>query len=105
MSVALKPAIALVPNIEDTVREYVELKAQSEQLEKAMKRLRNVLEVALSGEPEHKAVIAGFRLVLIEVERDNFNLKKAKEELDGRMLRPYISISKYTQLRLTKDEE
>jgi hypothetical protein len=95
-----KPAIALVPNIEETVREYARLKNEAAELETHLKRLRNVIEVALSGEPEHKATIAGIHLSLVEVERDNFNLKKAMEKLDGRVLRPYITTSRYTMLKL-----
>jgi hypothetical protein len=101
MQVALKKsAVEVVPNIEETVRELARLKEESAKLEALMKRLRNVVEVALAGEPDRRAEIAGFVCSVSDVERDNFNLKKALEKLDGRVLRPFITTSKYTQLRI-----
>jgi hypothetical protein len=97
-----KSPVALIPNLEEAAAEYMRLKAQSAELDAAMKRLRNVLEVAVGAAPEKKAVIAGFKFALVEVERDNFNLKKALEKLDGRVLRPFITTSRYTQLREIK---
>jgi hypothetical protein len=94
--------VELVPNIEEAALEYMRLKAQAAELDAAMKRLRNVIEVAIAEEPEKRAVIAGFRFALVTVERDNFNLKKALEKLDGRVLRPYITTSRYTMLKVSE---
>jgi hypothetical protein len=107
MQNALKSPVELVPNIAETVVEYQAAKDQMAALEAVLKRLRNVIEVALADQPEQKAEIAGYRCAVIEVERDNFNLKKALEKLDGRVLRPFITTSKYTQLRVvgTKGDE
>lgn len=95
-----KSPVALIPNLDEAAAEYMRLKAQSAELEAALKRIRNVLEVAVGSAPEKRAEIAGFKFALVEVERDNFNLKKALEKLDKRTLRPFITTSRYTQLRV-----
>lgn len=96
----MQNAVVVVPNLDETVLEYARLKEEHAALEKTMKRLRNVIEVALAEQPEHRATIAGFRLALVPVERRSFDLKAALEKLDKRKLRPFISTSEYTQLRL-----
>ena len=81
------------------ITQYLEAKAKLEADESALKALR--LEV------EPMVIAAGGTLIqdnvtlkLIDIERENFNLKAAKETLDGRILRPFISISEYKQLRV-----
>jgi len=98
----MKNALSLVPNVEEAAQEYLRLKAQAAELEAAMKRLRNVLEVAVGESPDRRAEIAGVTFALVDVERENFNLKKALEKLDRRALRPFITTSRYTQLRVVE---
>lgn len=100
--VVMENALKLVPQVEEAAVEYMRLKAQVAELESAMKRLRNVIEVAIAEEPDRRATLAGFRFSLVDVERDNFNLKKALEKLDGRALRPFISTSRYTMLKVSE---
>lgn len=92
MSIALKPAITLVPNITEAVTEYARLRDEEKQIAAAKAKLANVIRVALSAEPGSRAVIAGWECKVTETAGyEKFDLKSALEKLDRRTLRPFIS--------------
>lgn len=84
---------------QDVVNEYLEAKRKFEEAEANLKKLRVEVEplVAAAG---GTLIQDNVVLKLIDMERENFNLKAAKEKLDMRQLNPFISISEYKQLRI-----
>lgn len=93
-------SVSRVPNVEEVAAEYLQLKAVAAELEAEMKGLRGVLEAAVGECPDRTAELAGVTFTLVDVERENFNLKKAVEKLGRRALRSFITASRYTQLRV-----
>lgn len=84
--------------IEQAVLEYIALKAQMEQIEGHLKRVRPVIEDAVPlGETK---VIAGHKISHTEAIRENFQLKAARFTVPAEVLAPFITISTYTQLRV-----
>ena len=82
-----------------TIEQYLEAKRAFDQAEAELKTLRLKVEplvVAAGGTLMHGNV----EIKLVPTEREVFNLRNAKEKIDGRILRPFISISEYNQLRV-----
>lgn len=86
---------------EKVAKEWIELKAQKMELEHRLDELKEVLEGILQDEPERSAEFCGFKFTLSEVEREFFKLSEAKKKIDGRMLKPFITLSKFMQIRTT----
>lgn len=100
-----KPALESVPkvpklSVEEAVKEYVAQKKEIERLERQIAKLKPIIESRLEAEPEHKALIAGYLVSLTEISRELFDLKGAREKIDGRVLRPYLKTVTYQQLRV-----
>jgi hypothetical protein len=95
----LNEAVANFVSLDNAVREYLKLKAQLAEIEARMKEVRIPIEeaLALRGEPME---IAGFNCTLQPCERENFNLKEARKHIKESVLEPYLSTSRYNQLRI-----
>lgn len=89
------PATAL----ENAVAQYVDAKRAIERLELVMKSHRPVIEEALQA-AGGKSEIAGHKLSLVQFERESFSLKEAKERLDLRILKPFITVTAVSQIRI-----
>lgn len=83
------------------VTKFAALKNAIEDLEVEMAPVKANLTKVVAG-MGGKLEIGEFRLNVADVTRENFNLKAACEKLDRRVLRPFISETKYQALRLTR---
>lgn len=88
-------------SLEQIAIEWIELRGQKMALEKRLEELKNILEPALEEKPNCSMEIDGWKFALVKSEREFFKLKEAKENLDNRILRPYIFTSKYNTIRTT----
>lgn len=87
------PKIELSP--EKAAKEWIELRVSQKEIEKRLSEIKPVLEKALRKAPEKTQ----WGLVLVDISRPTFALKKALEKLDRKILAPFISKSKYAQIR------
>lgn len=85
--------------IADLAKEWLTLKDEQKTIERRLSELKKELEPYLEKQPDKNAELAGFRFTLIHSERESFKLSEAKEAIDNRTLRPYISLSSFTQIR------
>lgn len=86
-------------NLDEKIAEYQKIQKQIKELEERLKPVKAVLE--------EQALNAGgvvstetHIVKLIEMSRENLNLKEAKKEL-GDALSPFISTTHFTQLRVS----
>lgn len=86
-------------SIEDTLKQYLALKARIESLEQALNASKEELEIAVS-HSGGSLEVGTYKLHLIDCTRETFRLKEAKLHIE-QVLKPYISHSQYTQLRVT----
>lgn len=80
-------------------KEYVHLKTDLKFLEKRLEELKEVIEPALRELPEKTAEWHGWKFSLVEFEKENFSLSKAREKIDGRTLAPFVTVSPIVQIR------
>ncbi len=86
-------------DIEEAAREWVDLKSEKMRIENRLDELKKPLEGFLGKQPEKCAEMFGWKFSLVETERESFKLSAAKEKIDGRILKPYITLSKFNQIR------
>jgi hypothetical protein len=86
-------------SLEHAAREWLELKAREEATEERLKELKAVLEPALRSAPGQAMKLAGKRFKLSEFPRESFQLARAKEKIDGRVLAPYITTTDVVTIR------
>lgn len=89
------------PSKKNLLASWIDVKAQIERLEKEKSELKEKLEKVLEKEPDQTLELNGWKCTLVESSRESFRLKEAKIELDLKVLKPFISISKFTQIRTT----
>lgn len=87
--------------IEIAAKEWIRLKTEKLGLESRIEETRKILEPYLESQPEGAAELVGFRFKLVTSEREFFKLAAAKEKIDGRILKPYITLSTSNQIRTT----
>jgi regulator of replication initiation timing len=87
------------PSKQTTLALWVALTSQIKRLEKQKEDLKPQLEKILEKEPENTLELDGWRAILVASERESFRLKEAKEKIDEKVLKPFITHSKYTQIR------
>lgn len=83
------------------LQEFAALKNALEDAETALAPVKAAMlktVTAMGGRLE----MGGYTVTVVDVERDVFNLKAAREKLDGRILKPFITKSKYPAIRLTR---
>lgn len=89
----------------EALNKYTALKAQIAELEEQMKPFKAKLEIAAQRSSDGIIVINDHKVHLVPVSRENFGLKKAKETLDQKafekFLAPFITVSNYTQLKVS----
>lgn len=86
-------------SIEKAAKRWIELKTLQKETEKEFSELKPLLEEALKEEEEKALELNGWKFSLVEFEKENFSLSKAKEKIDGRTLAPFISTSNVVQIR------
>lgn len=86
-------------SVENSAKEYLDLKLEKAKIEKRIDELKMELEPFLEEQPEKTAEMCGWKFSLIESERESFKLSAAKEKIDGRTLKPFITLSKFNQIR------
>ena len=102
---ALRPAMGSETSIEDVAREYFEVKDEIKRLEARKDELHPILEARLRKAPKWKETIGGIPLYGRKGSRRNFNLGDAEEVIDGRTLRPFISVSKWFEIRRSRSSK
>jgi len=85
--------------IEKAAKDYISLKNRIAKLEKKKEEMGDVLKPWLFTQKDQTAELHGWKFSLVETERENFKLSAAKEKIDGRTLAPFITTSKFTQIR------
>lgn len=97
-------------HINETAAEYFELKDQAKKIEDRLAQLRPILEThiksqtgSLTGESNAAVTIqvGDYGLNLSPAKRDNYDYKKAIEEL-GEIAKPYLRHTWFTILKVTK---
>lgn len=86
-------------NIGSLLSEYIELKNRRAEIEKQMEEMKPEIEKFLEEQPEKAFQVGNWKINLVHSKKESFNLKKAKENLDGRVLKPYLKVSEFTQIR------
>ncbi len=89
------------PTPEKAAAEWIELKTQKAQIEGRLDELKKILEPFLENEPDKRAFLHGFDFFLVETSREYFDLKRAREKIDGRVLAPYMASTSYSSIRTT----
>jgi hypothetical protein len=84
---------------EKAAKEWIDLKAQKVVLEKRIDELKQVLEPFLGKQKDRTVELKGWRFSLAEIEREYFKLAEAKQKIEHKILKPFIQISKYIQIR------
>lgn len=86
-------------NLDEQITEYQKIQRQIKELEERLKPVRAILEESALN--AGGVVTTETHVVkLVEISRENLNLKEAKKEL-GDKLNPFISTTHYTQLRVS----
>jgi hypothetical protein len=85
----------------DIARRYKALMAEMEQIERMVKPYRDTLELAAM---ESNGVIdlGTYRITVTPVEREVFSIKSARESLGYMILKPFLRVSKFNQLRIVE---
>ncbi len=86
--------------LDQAVLSYKEIKAKISFLENELKTHKEVIEAAASKTADGKIITQDYKITLTIAERENFSLKNAKAVL-GDSLKPFISTSAYTTLRVS----
>lgn len=86
-------------NIESVAKEYLLLKNEKSQIEKRLDELKSQIEPFLEQQPEKAFEVHNWKMTLVHSKREIFNLLKAKENMDGRVLKPYLKTSEFSQIR------
>ena len=88
-------------DLSDVARRYKALIAEIEQLEKMVKPYRDTLENAAL---ESNGVIdlGSYRVTVTPIEREVFSIKRAREVLGQTVLKPFLRVSKFNQLRVVE---
>lgn len=81
------------------LQEYNRVNEEIKALEERKALLKQQILPAVDHAKGHLE-IEGWEAVAREKIREIFNLSKAREKIDGRVLRPYITESKYVELRV-----
>ena len=87
--------------LDQAVLTYQEIKAKIAFLENELKAPRAIIEEAASKTEDGKIITASYKITLSIAERENFSLKNAKAVLGEAALKPFISTSAYTTLRVS----
>lgn len=96
-------AVALkgLESIETMARDYKRLSREIELLEKQKKQLANFLLAQVKMQPEGELTVGNFRLKLVEVARENFDLKSARSHISAEVLSPFIKVSVFDYVRVS----
>ncbi len=86
-------------SVEEAAREWTDLKSEKMRIENRLDELKKPIEEFLGKQPEKTAELHGWKFTLVATERESFRLSAAKEKIDGRILKPYITLSKFNQIR------
>jgi hypothetical protein len=85
----------------NTVNTYRALKRQIQRLEEELKEKRDALEAAARQTPDGVLETPDFKITLTLAQRENFNLKTAKQVLGEEALKDFISVTNYTLVRVS----
>lgn len=86
---------------EDVAQEWLELREKKMLLEKRIDEIKPILETYLALDPSYEMEMCGHKFKLVNSEREFFKLAEAKKNMDGRILRPYITTTSFNQIRVT----
>lgn len=89
------------PNLDQDVIDYKDLAAKIKFFSEKQKAVRDRIEAAVTKIPEGKIITPEYAIVLTVCERETFSLKDAKAVLGEAKLKPFMSSTVYTQLRVT----
>lgn len=87
--------------INQAVLSYKEIKAKITYLENELKTHKEVIEEAAKSTENGSIIREEWKVVLTIAERESFSLKNAKAVLGEATLKPFISTSTYTVLRVS----
>lgn len=86
---------------EAVAKEWIVLKARKNAIEGRLEKLKVVLEPLLESRPEKRAELAGWEFRLNRKTRESFKLGDAKEKIALSVLKPFITVSEYNEIRTT----
>jgi hypothetical protein len=87
-------------SIKVDVQSWREISAKIAFLSEQLKPIKERLEFAAAKAPEGKIITEEYAISLTLCQRDNFNLKAAKAALGEEKLKPFMTATAYTQLRI-----
>lgn len=98
-------ALKMVPqDNEGKAREYRRIQNEIKNLEDMAKLYRDDLD-AVAKANGGQVDCGQYRIKSIGCKRENFSLKNAKQALGDKVLAPFISVSEYSQLKITIVDE
>lgn len=98
-----KAQLKIIPNtLPETARTYKAIQVQIKALEAELQPYKAILEEAALNAPGMSMNVDGIKITLSEAEREIFQLADAKQALGNKILKPFIKISMFTQLRVTE---
>ena len=99
----MKPAKA---ELEKVFQDFVAIKEEMAALSKQQKALGELIKERLRAEPSGHPVVGDVRASLSEVAgSEKFNLKNARKEIDEKILKPFIYLSKASERLLVTRED
>lgn len=95
--------------IEDSVKQYFELTEQAKLIEKALKELRPSIEAHIALESNTTKIvesttvkIGDYVATITPANRENFDLKTAKTQLNQDLIKPFLKTTSYLTLKINK---
>lgn len=99
------PALKVLPqSLDGKAREYKRIQKEIENLEDLAKLFRDDLDQAAKA-AGGQVDCGQYRIKSVSCKRENFSLKNAKQALGDEALRPFISVSQYSQLKISIIDE
>lgn len=86
---------------EDVAQEWLDLKTQKILIEKRIADLKPILEAFLIEQPDFEAEMCGHSFKVTTTARESFKLAEAKKKIDKKLLKPFISVTEFNQIRST----
>lgn len=88
-------------NLNEIATKFLLVKMEIEAMEKLLSGYRSTLEAAAQAN-QGVLELPEYRVSVSECERENFALKTARQAIPSEVLQPYISVSKYNRVSVSK---
>ena len=94
--------LTVLKTLPETLNTYLDLKQKMIELKKELDSHKVILETAIMETENSTLWVDDYRLKLTELSRENFSLKTAREKMGNKILSPFIKLSHYSRLSISK---